>query len=488
MRFRTPRRITASLIAASLVILAGCTPYSGYGNRPIGYGPSPYYPGTPVGGYPIGGTLPVNYPGGNPPIIWNPGSPIPVPTNPTPNTPRPPDKPVVLEPIPQKPDPGTDPGPNVPVNYPVPTSPSSPEVNSKWAPWPLPPRGAAQSVAPQSDTQNASTQPPGIPHSVAVVPQKQTAAKYQLVSADEGTIEGPVPGSEADGTASAADQDLHYRGGKTLQNLSYVNLYVGGEPAGWRLDEVDKIESSIAAALTDQNLNHVIMQYFGNQPIGTRPLPCHPLIGYKPAVVSRGELGSYLEYLADQNYLRNYDPATTVFNFLLPPGTILTDADQVGGTASYGSSGNDSGDSTQGLGGYHGSIHKNTLTYYYSVEVYSENRSDGSRNGIPVFTEAWKNVCATLYHQICEFRTDPDVEDAIRDRAYPSAGRYLGWASDDGEEIGDSPLRAGTTLRDIITEVPLANGRGVVPVQFLYSNAVRGYEGPIPAPHPVAAQ
>lgn len=479
MRLRTPHRISAFLVAASVVVLAGCAPYAGNGYQPIGYGPSPYYPGTPYGGYPNGGTVPVNYPGGPPPIIWGP-------VTPNPNTPRPPDKPVVLEPVPQKPDPGTDPNPNVPVNYPAPTSPDSPEVNSRWAPWPLPPRGTAQQKVPNAATELAAAQAQGLPHAAAIAPQSQTAAKYNLVAAEDGTIEGPIPGSAspADGSASAASQDLHYRGGKTLQHISYVNLYVGGESAGWKANEVENIENSIAAALNDQNLNNVIMQYFDNQPISATPQPCHPLIGYKPTIVSRGEIQSYLEYLADQNYLRNYDLDTTVFNFLLPTGTILSDADQLSGSTPV----SDSSDSSTGLAGYHGSVHHNKQTLYYSVEVYSEKRSDGSMNGIPVFTEAWKNVCATLYHEICEFRTDPDVEDALRDPNNPVAEKYLGWASDSGLEIGDPPLESGASLRNVITEVPLANGQGIVPVQLIYSNAVHGHEGPIAAPHSVPAQ
>lgn len=484
MRLRTQHRITAFLTAACVVVLAGCAPYAGNGYQPIGYGPSPYYPGTPYGSYPNGGTVPVNYPGGNPPIIWGPITPTP-----NPNTPRPPDKPVVLEPVPQKPDPGNDPGPNVPVNYPVPTSPDSPEVNSKWAPWPLPPRGTAQQKVPNSATELAAAPTQGQQHAAATAPRSQTVAKYDLVAADDSTIEGPLPGSgsQADGAAPAVDQDLHYRGGKTLQHISYVNLYVGGEAAGWKLNEVENIENSIAAALNDQGLNNVIMQYFNNQPISATPYPCHPLIGYKPSTVTRADLQSYLEYLADQNYLRNYDLNTTVFNFLLPSGTVLSDADHPAGTGAQPSE--DISDSHSGLAGYHGSVPRiNKPTLYFSVEVYSERYSDGTMNGIPVFLEAWKNVCATLYHEICEFRTDPDVEDANRDPNNPSAEKHLGWVTDEGLEIGDGPLESGAPLRSVITEVPLANGQGNVPVQLIYSNAVHGHEGPIATPHPVPAQ
>ena len=53
------------------------------------------------------------------------------------------------------------------------------------------------------------------------------------------------------------------------------------------------------------------------------------------------------------------------------------------------------------------------MPVYYSVDVFSERRPDGSANGIPVFRERWKNVVATLYHELQEARTDPDVEDAF---------------------------------------------------------------------------
>src|SRR5690242_1607430 len=70
--------------------------------------------------------------------------------------------------------------------------------------------------------------------------------------------------------------------------------------------------------------------------------------------------------------------------------------------------------SRTGLGGYHGSIHVGADTVYYAVGVYSERRSDGSTNGIPVFDRPWKNVVATIYHQLQDVRTDPDVSDALR--------------------------------------------------------------------------
>ena len=111
-------------------------------------------------------------------------------------------------------------------------------------------------------------------------------------------------------------------------------------------------------------------------------------------------------------------------------------------------------DSKHGLGGYHGSVKAGGAERYYTVAVYSEGG-----NGIVAFDEPWKNVCATLYHELQETRTDPDVEDAIRLGSAPGADRLLGWYSPRGGEIGDIPMaEAGGDLARVMREVPLADG------------------------------
>lgn len=114
--------------------------------------------------------------------------------------------------------------------------------------------------------------------------------------------------------------------------------------------------------------------------------------------------------------------------------------------------------SEQGLAGYHGSVDG----HYYAVAVYSEGA-----NGIVAFDEPWKNVCATVYHELEEVRTDPDVEEAIR----TGEDSYLGWYSPQGGEIGDIPIsESGGDLGSVMVEVELADGSGSVPVQLMWSN------------------
>lgn len=78
-----------------------------------------------------------------------------------------------------------------------------------------------------------------------------------------------------------------------------------------------------------------------------------------------------------------------------------------------------------------------------------------------------------------EFRTDADVGDAIRQ----GDQRFIGFNSNSGQEIGDQPISANA-LDLVFKEVLTLPGPRATPVQFMYSNAAHGAEGPIEEPHP----
>jgi hypothetical protein len=298
-----------------------------------------------------------------------------------------------------------------------------------------------------------------------------------------------LPAALAAGLPATPAHDLVYHGGNTLQDLSFFNCFVGGQDS-WAADDVANINGALSAAMSDQNLNNVIQQYFNGQ-ITTNQVGSQFLAGPAPAVVSQGDVEDLVTRLFTAGQLQVADFGSTVFNFLLPSGTILNDNPGVSGgqlAAVFESSGPghdpaipgaDEGDSTTGLGGYHGSVSVQGQLLYYAVGVFSEVRSDGSNNGIPVFDAPWKNVVATFYHELNEARTDPDVEEANRTGSLS----VVGWTSSQGEECGDFPISEADPLTEVFQEVPLTNGNGTVPVQFQYSNAVHGPEGPIPQPH-----
>ena len=49
--------------------------------------------------------------------------------------------------------------------------------------------------------------------------------------------------------------------------------------------------------------------------------------------------------------------------------------------------------------------------------------------------------------------------------------------------MGDQPIFAANNLNDVFKEVKVSPGNKRAPVQFMYSNAVHGAEGPIANPH-----
>ena len=339
----------------------------------------------------------------------------------------------------------------------------------------------------------------------------------------------PTPGSPS-ADALAADlgatpaHNLRFRGGRTIRSLTYLNLYVGGKEA-WATGDIQDIDRALAAVMTDSRLDTVINQYFPDGPVATAVAPSQVLPGPKPQTVTRATMDELVrEHVVSAGRLNQFDPATTLFNFLLPRGVLLTtdggaqaaakgpaptpfsvntvttirsgdvvttvtvattaavaaptgvpdndhDGDRKGGP--LGGDPDDAASSLGGLGGYHGSVHAGGTVIYFAVGVFSELLTNGDQNGIVAFDEPWKNVVGTFYHEMQEARTDPDVEDAIRTQNR----NFIGWNSDQGEEIGDFPVFEADPLQQVFKEVPLVNG-GTAPIQLMYSNRVNGPEDP----------
>lgn len=340
----------------------------------------------------------------------------------------------------------------------------------------------------------------------------------------------PAPGSPsaealAAGLGATPAHNLRFRGGRTIQGLTYVNLYVGAQ-AAWAAADIQNIDGALAAAMTDPRLDTVINQYFPDGPVRTTVAPSQMLPGRKPKTVSRATMSTLVrKHVVSAGRLNQFDAATTLFNFLLPRGVVLTTdggaqakeaevaqnpiavntvttirsgdavttvtiatttaaaddapADDRDGDGDRGRGGplggdpDDAASSLGGLGGYHGSVHADGTVVYFAVGVFSELLPGGNENGIVAFDEPWKNVVATFYHEIQEARTDPDVEDAIRTQNL----NFISWNSEQGEEIGDFPIFEANPLQEVFREVPLLKG-GTAPVQFMYSNRVNGPEDP----------
>jgi hypothetical protein len=286
----------------------------------------------------------------------------------------------------------------------------------------------------------------------------------------------PPPQAEVIATGFASHKDLNLldHNGKIIRDLVYTNFFVGDR--AWDPQEVQRIDQSLAKAMADQHLNNVLIQYFrGAANITTTCRPSSKLTAELDTISQPG-VENLLKELHTKGKLTAFDFSNTVFNFMLPQGTVLTigDGSDLKGVVDIpeGHFGpvEEEASSLEGLGGFHGSVHIGAVTLYYAVGVFSEGN-----NGIVAFDQPWKNVVATFYHELVEARTDADVED-----------NHVAWVNNEqpSEEIGDIPMTfAGGNLGKVMKEVQLADGSGTVPIQLMWSNAVGGPEGPIVAPH-----
>jgi hypothetical protein len=297
-----------------------------------------------------------------------------------------------------------------------------------------------------------------------------------------------VRAAPAGGFRPHPGHDLRFHGGRTLPHLQFFNLYIG-RPSQWLVGEPERIDRAITAAMSDRHLNNVLSQYFPQGRISSRFLGSRFDPRRHPPSVNQHFARARLIDGLRSGVFDDFDHSQAIVNLLLPMGVVLRLDDDPGADRrhSHLPERREEDSSLTGLGGYHGSVHVPTgatqaTTLYYSICAYS-TRIGRRDHGIVCFPEAWKNIAAVLYHEMAETRTDPDIDDVIA----TDNGKLWGWVDRYGNECGDYPMDlAGKQLERVMVEVPLANGRGRVPVQLQYSNYVHGPEGPAPRPRPFA--
>src|SRR5258708_5687988 len=277
----------------------------------------------------------------------------------------------------------------------------------------------------------------------------------------------PMPKAIARGISPDPLEDLIFHGGKIVPRMEFQNVYLGGI-ASWKQSDVSSIDNAIHLAMCDRRLNNVMAQYFHGTALSCDMRVSFVLDDVRPRRLDEPGIQAIVASLYDGKLIKRTDLDTAIFNLILPSGSVL----KLGGSSS-----------TDGLGGFHGSLHirrgGKKITLYYSASVYSEIQASGRENGIAVFNKPWKNVVGTLYHEINEFRTDADVNDAIE----KDNNDFLGWSSRAGHEVGDQPIFAAADLKQVFKEVKAAVARKRIPVQFMDCNSVHGAEVLIARPH-----
>jgi len=245
------------------------------------------------------------------------------------------------------------------------------------------------------------------------------------------------PDAIARGIPPDPSADLVFHGGKTVPQMEFQNVFLGGQ-ASWLASDIDSINTAITLAMQDRRLNNVVQQFFNrgvNLSCDARPLLV--LEEAKPVQLDEPDVQQLVARLVQQGKVSDSDLGATIFNLVLPPGTILK---------------LDQDNSLGGLGGYHGSVdfehNGRSQTAYYSANVFSQTLPTGRANGIPAFDASWKDVVGTLYHEMNEFRTDADVGEAIR----KNDDSLLGWMGAQGE-IGDQPINAAGASGEFVDGV-----------------------------------
>ena len=155
---------------------------------------------------------------------------------------------------------------------------------------------------------------------------------------------------------------------------------------------------------------------------------------------------------------------------MLPPGATLQDYDILTWRPQS---------STKGLAGIHGNFNISTQKLYFCVAVWS----DGDPNGISVPTwQPWQNTCATLYKELMQFRTNPDIDSLPA--AGPTAPGVTGWATwytpppaGPGQwmEIGNTPTLWATAVGiPSLNYATITTQSGVIaPIHVLWSNTIK---------------
>ena len=135
--------------------------------------------------------------------------------------------------------------------------------------------------------------------------------------------EAARPEEIAPGLPQSQDHDLVYRGGHLIPDLTFTNFFVGGAES-WDASDIGFIDKALAAAMSDRDLNNVMVQYFRGGSITSTFRPSTTLPGPAPQTVSKGDLEAMVSALHGRGTFRGFDLPSTVFNFMLPRGTVLT--------------------------------------------------------------------------------------------------------------------------------------------------------------------
>ena len=160
----------------------------------------------------------------------------------------------------------------------------------------------------------------------------RAAGRYNGVSVEREAL--------APGVTASPNDDLIFRGGKVVPQMGFQNIYLG-RSSDFAPGDVESIDDAIVRVMRDPQLNKIIKQYFPNDTMSCDVAESVILEEARPNEMDEPDVQDKVIDLFKKGLILNTDHDRTCFNLVLPPETIL----KVDGLSS-----------SQGLGGYHGSV------------------------------------------------------------------------------------------------------------------------------------
>jgi hypothetical protein len=131
------------------------------------------------------------------------------------------------------------------------------------------------------------------------------------------------PDAIARGIPPDSSADLVFHGGKTVPQMEFQNVFLGGQ-ASWLASDIDSINTAITLAMQDRRLNNVVQQFFNRGVnLSCDPRPLLVLEEAKPVQLDEPDVQQLVARLVQQGKVSDSDLGATIFNLVLPPGTIL---------------------------------------------------------------------------------------------------------------------------------------------------------------------
>ena len=221
------------------------------------------------------------------------------------------------------------------------------------------------------------------PGSKAELACRRYAARHKVAPKEPPTHAEVI----APGFAKRPDLNLVDNAGKIIPDLVYTNFFLGGNV--WDPQDVQRIDENLEKAMIDPHLNNVLVQYFRGAANITSTFRPSSSLPVNPDTISQPEVEEdLLRQLHSQGKLTGFDFPNTLFNFMLPRGTVLTiddgSGDQAGAKKGKEPSGpvEEEASSLEGLGGFHGSVHIGGTKLYYAVGVFSEGNNRRLRSTV----------------------------------------------------------------------------------------------------------